>query len=273
MTIARVEPSVLPKQNEFKVLADWVYAGSPFCTLSMDKTLDLWGLSVVHDAQPFSGIYAGGFDSVVAPAPGTLPATAEVGPTGLYVESVPAVVEAMGYVIRALSFWSLTTYIFADPAVSVAGGSPEKTGLLVPGSSGEVIQSGGISGFTWGVQGATAISVSGGGCRSLEKIGGEAVSVVLCALRLEGVPDLDVPISSFQVTIDEGGSRRLQVVVPSLDQAEGIADRAGGEIAILQRFVYSGGGQRIFEIARVPISGIRIDEGSVNKSITLYAAA
>ena len=91
---------------------------------------------------------------------------------------------------------------------------------------------------------------------------------IIAAITENGLlSDLTIPISSFQVNIEEGQQKYIQVVVPGLHYAEQIADRADGSLTIYRQDAVGA----MVTIASMPITFIRIDEGGNSKSITLQA--
>lgn len=91
---------------------------------------------------------------------------------------------------------------------------------------------------------------------------------VICTLVLSGLPDAQVPISAFQVYLENGAVKSIQAVAPSLAHSEQIADRAAGDIVLT-----AGDGEQAIEFARQAITGLRIDNGAHNQSITIRSAA
>lgn len=81
-----------------------------------------------------------------------------------------------------------------------------------------------------------------------------------------GFDTITIPISSFRVQSESGVISFLQAVIPGMNFAEQIADRAGGNLAIC----FNQDGVEI-SIGEKAISSIRIDEGGKSQSITLQA--
>jgi len=94
------------------------------------------------------------------------------------------------------------------------------------------------------------------------------VSQVLCRLVCDGFDDVVIPISSFSVQLQDGAISYIQVVIPGLNYADIIADRADGDVGL---YYHTSGSDN--EIGILPITDIRIDEGGKNQSITLQANA
>ena len=81
-----------------------------------------------------------------------------------------------------------------------------------------------------------------------------------------GFSDIELPISYFSIQAGMDGSLTLAVSVASTDQAANIAVRGAGILVLaITR------GQIETELARAPLSTIRMDEGGMSKAITLQA--
>lgn len=93
------------------------------------------------------------------------------------------------------------------------------------------------------------------------------MALIFCTLSDTGLDDADIPISYFRVQFENGVLQYISVIAPGLDQSEVIADRAGGSIAITGEIE----GVEI-ELGQLAITGIRIDNGSRNQSITIEAS-
>jgi len=94
-------------------------------------------------------------------------------------------------------------------------------------------------------------------------------SVLVYFFRLTGSPDIEIPISSFQGRLRSGSESYLSVVIPGMDYAGEIADRANGQMVIEAAYNVAGVPRKRSEIIRVNLETIRIDDGPINKSITL----
>ena len=94
-------------------------------------------------------------------------------------------------------------------------------------------------------------------------------SQLIYTFTLTGDPDIEIPISSFQGNLRSGANTYLSVVIPGLDQAFEISNRATGQMVIKAKFFVRGIFRQQVEIARVNLSSIRIDKGPFSKSITL----
>lgn len=94
-------------------------------------------------------------------------------------------------------------------------------------------------------------------------------AVIVYFFTLTGSPDIEIPISSFQGRLRSGDSSYLSVVIPGMDYAGEIADRSTGQMVIDAAYSVAGVPRKRSEIVRVNLDTIRIDDGPVNKSITL----
>jgi len=94
-------------------------------------------------------------------------------------------------------------------------------------------------------------------------------SVLVYFFTLTGSPDIEIPISSFQGRLRSGEESYLSVVIPGMDYAGEIADRANGQMVIEAAYNVAGVPRKRSEIIRVNLETIRIDDGPINKSITL----
>ena len=88
---------------------------------------------------------------------------------------------------------------------------------------------------------------------------------VICRMTKAGLADLTIPISSFQVFKRRDGTIGVQITTRRFDLAGAIADRARGDIVVTANI---GGALEEFGTARV--TRIRLDEGAMNKSITIH---
>jgi hypothetical protein len=93
------------------------------------------------------------------------------------------------------------------------------------------------------------------------------MALIFCTLSDTGLDDADIPINYFRVQFEGGVLQYISVIVPGMGQSEVIADRSGGNIAIAMET----DGVEI-EIGQMAITGIRIDNGSRNQSITIEAS-
>jgi len=87
-----------------------------------------------------------------------------------------------------------------------------------------------------------------------------------CTLSADGLADLVVPISSFQMRLRQSPLQcYLSAVVPgALTYADGIAARASGEITITQD---DGGSET--EILTANINAVRYQYGASNRAVTI----
>lgn len=86
----------------------------------------------------------------------------------------------------------------------------------------------------------------------------------------DNLSDLTLPISSCQGRIRTDAATYMAVTLPAEeDTITGINLRPNGEIVVSMQFVFRGETIYDQEIGRVDLEDIRIDEGSVNRSITL----
>ena len=83
-----------------------------------------------------------------------------------------------------------------------------------------------------------------------------------------GLADLTIPISSFQVFKRRDGTLGLQVTTRRFDLANAIADRARGYIVVTATI-----NGALEEVGTAKVTRIRLDEGPMNKSITIQATA
>ncbi|MFH0995803.1 MAG: hypothetical protein V1844_09945 [Pseudomonadota bacterium] len=91
------------------------------------------------------------------------------------------------------------------------------------------------------------------------------MTTITCTLTGTGeLPDILLPVSSFSLQIESDGATRISVVVPSMSQAEDIADRAAGDLVLAMNGIV---------IGTEALSDIRTDEGAHNQSITLQAVS
>ena len=94
---------------------------------------------------------------------------------------------------------------------------------------------------------------------------GEAA--VKCTMTMAGCENLAIPVGSFEVFKRRDGMIGIQVVTRRADLAGAIADRAKGYITVT---VDVNG--KIATLGTAKVSKIRMDEGPINRSITIQAA-
>ena len=85
----------------------------------------------------------------------------------------------------------------------------------------------------------------------------------------DSVDDIDIPISSFQSTMQSGNPTFLSVVVPDATQAGAINARSNGSLRIDAAFKIDGELVQRKTIIETDFDDIAIDEGATNQSITL----
>jgi len=95
-----------------------------------------------------------------------------------------------------------------------------------------------------------------------------SATVVNCKMTKTGLTDLMIPISSFQVFRRRDGTLGLQVTTRRFDLSGAIADRARGYVVVTATI--DGATE---EIGTAKVTRIRLDEGPMNKSITIQATA
>ena len=83
-----------------------------------------------------------------------------------------------------------------------------------------------------------------------------------------GLADLTIPISSFQVFRRRDGTIGVQVTTRRFDLANAIAERARGYLIVTATI--NGNPE---EVGTASVTRIRLDEGPMNKSITIQATA
>ena len=91
---------------------------------------------------------------------------------------------------------------------------------------------------------------------------------VFCRMTKAGLADLTIPISSFQVFRRRDGTLGLQVTTRRFDLSGAIADRARGYVVVTAAI--NGATE---EVGTAKVTRIRLDEGPINKSITIQATA
>lgn len=91
----------------------------------------------------------------------------------------------------------------------------------------------------------------------------------LCVLSAPGLPDITLPMENFQARFRSGDPSFLSVVIPGMEHAGDIADRAGGTIKVYMIKTHRDGNRIAECIGAADMDDIRIDEGATNRSITL----
>ena len=93
-------------------------------------------------------------------------------------------------------------------------------------------------------------------------------TTVICKMTKTGFADLMIPISSFQVFKRRDGSLGLQVTTRRFDLSGAIAARTKGYIVLTANI-----NGALEEVGTAKVTRIRLDEGPMNKSITIQATA
>ncbi len=92
-------------------------------------------------------------------------------------------------------------------------------------------------------------------------------------LTLTGAPDsladVVIPISSFQYRLRDNTPSYLQVVIPGIDYATDIANRANGDLIVEMSYLVGGVEQHREQLARVDLEDVQTHEGPRKKSIVL----
>lgn len=84
------------------------------------------------------------------------------------------------------------------------------------------------------------------------------------------LPDLELPMSSFQGTLRNGEPSYLSCVIPnSRDYADAIIARSHGEIIVKKGYRFPDGREVLEELARVNYESLQIDRGAFNDSATI----
>ncbi len=98
----------------------------------------------------------------------------------------------------------------------------------------------------------------------------DPVILYFCTLKGTGLlPDVTLPISSFQGRLRTGETSWLSVVVPGMEYAADIAARSTSDLIIRMAKAKAGVIYHTEQIARVTLDEIRTDEGGMNQSISL----
>jgi len=84
----------------------------------------------------------------------------------------------------------------------------------------------------------------------------------------DGLDDIEIPISSFQSRLRSGASTYLSVVIPGVEYSNEISNRINGDLIIDAAF-FVGSTEVRQTIVWTHLDSIRVDEGPLNKSITL----
>jgi hypothetical protein len=89
----------------------------------------------------------------------------------------------------------------------------------------------------------------------------------------DGEEDLTLPVKTIQARLNTGSQSYVSVVIPTIEYAEGIADRPNGEIVIDMIALLAGSEVLREEIIRVNLDAVRSDEGASSQSITIEGHA
>jgi hypothetical protein len=86
----------------------------------------------------------------------------------------------------------------------------------------------------------------------------------------DGVDDVTLPISSFQLRARDGEPSYLSVVIPNATEyADDVLARVNGDIVVKMGYQFEDGTNKTEEIARVNYESIQIDTGARSSSMTL----
>jgi len=91
----------------------------------------------------------------------------------------------------------------------------------------------------------------------------------LCVLSASGLADVVLPMSFFQGRLRSGDPSFLSMIIPGLDYADDIADRADGTLRVYMVKTYRDGNRIMENLAAADLDDIRVDQGAMNQSITL----
>lgn len=111
----------------------------------------------------------------------------------------------------------------------------------------------------------------GGSEQTIADIGPRDRIVYRLTLSAEGEPDIEVPMSSWQATVQTGAKSYLQAVIPAtVDLFDAILARSGGAMRVHRVARFADTGAEISQLmAESPIGSIRYDRGGTNASATL----
>jgi hypothetical protein len=86
--------------------------------------------------------------------------------------------------------------------------------------------------------------------------------------------DLELPMSSFQSTLRDGGPSYISCVIPAATAyVDNIIARSHGDIVIKYGYRFQDGREQLTEIARVDYEDIRVDTGAKSSSATISGHA
>lgn len=104
-------------------------------------------------------------------------------------------------------------------------------------------------------------------------LGPTVPGVPVYLFTLTGAPDsttdIEIPLKSIQARLRSGSPTYLQVVIPGMDYATQINDRPNGVMEIDLAYLIGGEYTNRETIIQANLEDIRIDKGSINKSISL----
>lgn len=85
----------------------------------------------------------------------------------------------------------------------------------------------------------------------------------------DGVENADLPFESINARLRSGKPSYLSAVIPGIDYADTIADRANGDLVWYAGLLRDGVEENMEAVVTVDLEDIVIDEGGTQKSITL----
>lgn len=90
-------------------------------------------------------------------------------------------------------------------------------------------------------------------------------------LSADGFADLDVPMSSWQATVQSGAQSYLQAVIPAATEVySDVLDRQGGTFTVSRCVALGATSETECQVmASAPLSTIRYDRGATNASVTI----
>jgi hypothetical protein len=87
--------------------------------------------------------------------------------------------------------------------------------------------------------------------------------------KVPGIPDIEIPISSFQSRLRNGDPSYLSVVIPGLNYSGAISVRADADMVVEMAYKRGGAYIQREEIARVTLENVIIYQGASKQSIVL----
>lgn len=92
----------------------------------------------------------------------------------------------------------------------------------------------------------------------------------LYVMRVTGTPELTIPISSWQATLQTDRQQYVQCVVPAAaDHLADLSARAGSEEFVIYRVLSYGGASMEVEMARTTLENLSVDRGPYKETATL----